>query len=391
VIAGNGEKWKNQRKFSLKVMRHLGMGKQEVEDGMVTDIEDLIRDIKEQPAGMATDMYRVMGSCAASTITHLITGKKFPMDHPIRRQIDECFLSRGDGTLRPTALGVIAMMPAISKFLCSLPGSPAQGHRNKMDKIHGFLKQQLELLKDRTVFDPETDAIDCFMKAYVKEMPENKDGQFFTDENAIGCAFAFFFGGAESLGDVLTWFFLYLMLYPDVQERMRNEIDDVIGPHKRISYNYRDAMPYTQAVIQELHRIVTAFPIGLSHATAKDVTLGEWLIPKGTHILLGVHDVHMNEEYFPNPDKFDPSRFIDEEGRFIRSDKMIAFSTGKRSCPGQPVADCITFLYLVAFVREFTIRIPDGVTYTTDSDMEFVGHAPKQFPIKAVFSERSDI
>ena len=381
---GNGEKWKEQRKFSLRILRHLGVGKQEVEEAMLDEIEDLIQRL-ELEGEKPLEVHRHLGSSVTNAVTLLVTGERFDVTHPTRVLIDDCFLPRGNNS-RPSTLGIVAFMPWISKFLFSLPGSPAGVYKYRLDRMEGFLKQRLAYLKNN--FDAKKDDVDCFMKAYLKEMAENQSGKYFNDVNLIGCAFAFFAAAAETSGDVLTWFMLYMMLYPDVQKKMQQEIDNVIG-RKRVSVKYRDAMPYTQALTQELHRVVSAFPTGVPHAVSQDTQMEGYFLPKGTQVLLALHAVHSNPEYFEKPDEFRPERFISKEGTFIRDERVIPFGYGKRSCPGQPVAETEIFLYMTCFLQHFEVLLPEGKKYGTEGVMEVAGRIPADSPIEVVFKKRT--
>lgn len=381
--AGNGDKWKEQRTFSLKVMRHLGLGKQEIEDHLMNEIDELIAWINDQ-GEQPLDLHHMLGSSITSFITKLSTGEKFEKGHHIRKLIEDCFLTRGK-IPRPTGFGMFGMMPAVAKFLMSLPGNPGKEYHVNIRKVESFLEQRMDQLKKS--FNPDSDNVDCFMKAYIKKMADTKKGKFFSDENLIGCTFAFVIGGSETSGDAVAWFMLYLMLHPDVQERMRQEIDDVIGD-KRITLKYRYDLPYTQAALQELHRIVSVFPTGVPHAVAEDVSIKNWHLQKGTHVILDIHAVHRSSKYFQDPNRFDPSRFLDGDGKFVYDERVITFGYGKRSCPGQPIAEAEIFLYIVSFLQRFRITCPEGVKYTTESVMELIGHVPKHFPIKAIFKRR---
>ena len=197
----------------------------------------------------------------------------------------------------------------------------------------------------------------------------------------------FFEAASNTTNDFLVWFLLYMMVFPELQQRMRKEVDEVVGS-SRVSTQMRQHMPYTEAVIHELHRHVSPVPIGLVHAVAEDVELGEYLLPKDTHVIIATFQVHNNPKYFPNPDKFDPERFISKEGTFARDEHVISFGSGRRVCPGEPMANFEIFLYVVSFIQKFVIQAPQGRHYTTEGIIELFGRNPKDSPVEVVFRRR---
>jgi cytochrome P450 len=383
LLPGNGEEWKEQRKFSLRVLHHLGFGKQEVEDAILDEVEDLIRRI-DVDSHKPIAVHRRLGSSVSNVVTLLITGKRYDYDHPIRVLVDDSFLPRGNGAL-PNMFGAVFYLPIIAKIAGHIPMTAASAFQSRVAKVVGFMREQIEI--SQKTFDPKNGNVTCFIEAYLKEMAENTSGKHFDLDHLIGNAFSFFAAGTNTTGDFLTWFMLYMMVHPVVQRKMRQEIDEVIGS-KRVSAMYRDAMPYTEAVIQELHRHTSIVPSGIAHAVGDDVNLEGYMLPKGTQFIMYSYAIHMDPEHFSDPEVFIPERFISSEGKFIRDERVMPFGFGKRSCPGEPIANTETFLYIVSFLQKFEIEMPKGRKYTTNGIMEFVGRIPSQTPIEVLFKRR---
>jgi len=72
-------------------------------------------------------------------------------------------------------------------------------------------------------------------------------------------------------------------------------------------------------------------------------------------ILANIWSVHNDPELWPDPRRFDPGRHLDEDGKFVKSDKVIPFSVGPRNCLGENLARIEIFLFLVCILQKFHI------------------------------------
>ncbi|CAG7720243.1 unnamed protein product, partial [Allacma fusca] len=63
-----------------------------------------------------------------------------------------------------------------------------------------------------------------------------------------------------------------------------------------------------------------------------------YTIKKGSNLLSNIYGVHMDPTNFDSPEKFNPERFIDKEGQFVKSDLILTFGSGRRSCLGETLA-----------------------------------------------------
>jgi len=103
----------------------------------------------------------------------------------------------------------------------------------------------------------------------------------------------------------------------------------VLGREKVVSMKDRQDMPYVEAVILEIQILSVIAPLGVPHTVLEDVEFKGYTIPKGTTVMSNLYAVHRDERVFDEPDRFNPSRFIDENGKFVRKEQVIPFCIGK--------------------------------------------------------------
>ena len=114
-------------------------------------------------------------------------------------------------------------------------------------------------------------------------------------------------------------------------------------------------MNYTKAFLQESFRMSSISMFAMPHFTTSSVAVGPYVIPKGTTILPGLICVHTDPDLFPEPHKFKPDRFLDQDGIFQNDEHVIPFSIGKRYCLGQSLAEKAYFLFFTGIMQKFDI------------------------------------
>ena len=115
-------------------------------------------------------------------------------------------------------------------------------------------------------------------------------------------------------------------------------------------------MHYTNAVLHESLRLSCVVYNSLLHRTNSDIPVGSYTIPKGAIVIPSLMNVMLDSSHFPNPHKFNPERFLDENHVFHPDDHVIPFALGKRYCLGQSLAEKSLFLFLTGMLSRFDIN-----------------------------------
>lgn len=353
-----------------------------MEDQILEEIRELMEKLESESSGKPVQVHRIFGSSISNVMCLYVTGKRYAYDDPIRKKLDDCFTPRGHGS-RPSLFGYLAFMPIVPRTLSLLTFNSSKSQfESRMETLYRHVQQRVDYYKEKG----DTGSATCFIDAYLKEMKAERSGRYFDDEHLMGCVFTFFLAGLNVITDYLTWFCLFMMLHPDIQLKLRQEVDQVIGS-KKVSIMYRSRMPFTEAVMQELHRVTTVAPSGLAHCVSEDSVIGPYSLGKGTQIILSSFLVHRDADYFQDPESFRPERFIASDGSFIRDERVMAFGVGKRSCPGEPIAHNELFLFVTSLIQSFEILKPDGCNMSPAGVMDFGGRIPAD-PVEVILKKR---
>lgn len=229
-----------------------------------------------------------------------------------------------------------------------------------------------------------TDA--CLATKEEAEKEENVIAEHFTDGNMTLVIGDLFSAGTDTTRITLNWVLLYLSNYPDMQEKIRNEVKENIGDRAPIQDD-KHSCPYTLAFITEILRVRPVVSFTLEHKAIQNSTLGIYNIPKDITLVFHIFSQHMDPAFWEDPKEFRPERFLETDGTFMTTSRFtgyLPFSLGRRACPGEKLALADLFLLITGLIRKCRFSLPNG---PGSGDLEpqnimFV-NMPKPFKIKA--------
>ncbi|CCO36612.1 O-methylsterigmatocystin oxidoreductase Short=OMST oxidoreductase [Rhizoctonia solani AG-1 IB] len=194
------------------------------------------------------------------------------------------------------------------------------------------------------------------------------DGDRAEEEDRIKWAIGSLYAGAiETTTATILIFILAMVHYPDIQAKIQQEVDTVVGDQRLPEIEDQDNLPYIGRVIKE--------PSINSNFVA---TL---LI---NHRMGNIWAMCSNPETYPNPDKFDPDRFIDP----TTPDPPV-FGFGRRICPGQDFAEASLFLTVATLLSVYDIRpAKDDRGNDIMPETKLVGHSLCSFELRSEAKRR---
>lgn len=206
--------------------------------------------------------------------------------------------------------------------------------RRKNDIVRPDMINILMQLQD------ETSRSDEQSKEIVDDAEKPSAAHKWTENELVAQSFIFFSAGLEPPRVILTFAFAELVLNPDIQQKLYEEIaemDKQLGG-KPISYDSIQKLKYLDQVISETLRKWPSVNF-TDRCCVKDYVYDDgnlkFTIEKGSQLLFSVLQIHRDAKYFPDPDKFDPERFNDENKHNIVPGTYNPFGAGPRSCIGK--------------------------------------------------------
>jgi cytochrome P450 family 4 len=172
--------------------------------------------------------------------------------------------------------------------------------------------------------------LDLLLQATVDDRP-------LTNEEIREEVDTFMFEGHDTTASGISFALYSLANNPEAQEKAYEEQVALFGKEKNPTVTYGDLqeMKYLELVIKEALRLYPSVPF-YARETNQEVEFGGTKIPKGVNITIFAYGIHRDPKYFPDPEKFDPSRFETIDGKLPYA--YIPFSAGPRNCIGQKFA-----------------------------------------------------
>ena len=189
----------------------------------------------------------------------------------------------------------------------------------------------------------------------------DEDGAAMDDRQIRDEVMTLFLAGHETTANALAWAFYLLGRSPAARERLEAEARALGRPP---TYEDLRSLPWALAVLKEAMRLYPpAYMIG--RRAARDVTIGEHRIARGTIVILNVIGIHRRPELYPDPDRFDPERFLGDAERALPRCGYMPFGAGPRICIGNHFALMEGQVLLAALARRLRFE-----TSTADAEPE---------------------
>ncbi|KAK4325035.1 hypothetical protein Pmani_004346 [Petrolisthes manimaculis] len=347
--------WRESRRFTLHVLRDFGMGKRSVETYVNRELQDFLEAAQEK-VGKPYNVHYDLATSVLNIVWHMFVGERFPMgDKNLKWIVDSLEMSL---TLVEQG-GFLNYTPFLQFIGTFCKPKAVKVGRNVAHRLDYFTKL-IQKHKD-TLDDPDR-GFD-FMYQYLlhqrEEQRQGKTDTIFTDNQLMWLVSDMFIVGLDTTVTTLRWCYLFLLREPQIQQRLYQEIEAVIGSDRFPTYEDRLRMPYTEAFITEVFRFGSITPLAL-HGNPEETQLGGYRIPKRSWVVGNIWGIHWDSKVWGDPENFRPERFLNDEGQLVRSEHVLAFSVGRRNCLGESLARIEAFQFLTAMLQKYEFTVPPG-------------------------------
>ncbi|KAH9261746.1 hypothetical protein BASA81_000402 [Batrachochytrium salamandrivorans] len=200
--------------------------------------------------------------------------------------------------------------------------------------------------------------------------------EYLTDDQVTVCLWDIVFASTDTTATTNEWMIYHMINNPEVQRKVHEELDRVVGPDRVPVLEDRENLPYFWAFIKEVMRFRIVSPVMAPHYAVEDMTLHdtdgkEYSIPSGTAIFMHGYAMALDPELWDDdPTVFKVERWfgkreegLDMYGQVRRNTtehyKFMPFSIGPRMCPGYSFAKVAQFLQAATIAHSFVFRLSD--------------------------------
>jgi cytochrome P450 len=164
--------------------------------------------------------------------------------------------------------------------------------------------------------------------------------------------------GHDTSTALLAWTIYLLGAHPEVGERARREVLDVLGGAAPTAANVGE-LDYLGRVIQETLRLYPPIHIG-NRIAARDLEFGGYRLPAGARVVYSIYLTHRQPENWPEPERFDPDRFLPEVAKTRPPYSYVPFGSGPRMCIGAAFAQVESKIVLARLLQRTRFTLAES-------------------------------
>ncbi|XP_039606896.1 cytochrome P450 4V2-like isoform X1 [Polypterus senegalus] len=184
----------------------------------------------------------------------------------------------------------------------------------------------------------------------------DENGERLSNEDIREEVDTFMFEGHDTTAAALNWALYLLACYPEEQKKVQNELNEVFGNSSRhVSMDDLKKLKYLECVIKESLRLYPSVPM-FARTICEDCNIAGHEIPKGVNAIIIPYSLHRDPKWFPDPEKFNPERFLPENSSHRHPFAFVPFSAGLRNCIGQRFAIMEEKVILSTVLRHFEVE-----------------------------------
>ncbi|GLB42606.1 putative cytochrome p450 [Lyophyllum shimeji] len=282
---------------------------------------------------------------AASVVMALAYGKtSVKHDDPDLAAINRC-LHRLGLAVRPGAWKV-----DVFPFLRYVPGYLDELKEGHKEELNLFRRSLAHVKGQMERNEPASDS-------FAKYLLERQSELGLSDDEIAYLAGSLFGAGTDTSASAISIAVLAATRYPAAAKRVQNELDRVVGRSRPPTHrDVCEELNELRAFVLETFRWRPVSAGGFAHKATRDILWNGYVIPKGATVIGNHWAIGRDPALFPDPETFDPQRWLRTDGTIREDLKSFQFGFGRRVCPGQHLALASVLLNTALILWTFTLR-----------------------------------
>ncbi|TVU02183.1 hypothetical protein EJB05_52326, partial [Eragrostis curvula] len=326
--------------------------------------QEKVRHLVAHVARLANDGARPVrvGRLAFTTALNLLSSTIFSADLADIDDDDR----RGEFEALLAEVNVTVGLPNVSDFYPEVARLDPQGLRRRIEglfrRMHAIIDQLIERrLRERAAGEETSkkNFLDVLLDYRGAE-----DGRGFERQTLLSLLSDLFSAGTDTTSATVEWAMAELLRNPSCMAKARDELAQVLGSKPEVEESDIGELKYLQAVVKETFRVHPPAPFLLPHLADATTQVRGYTVPKGSRVLVNVWAIGHDANVWPEPDKFMPERFLEENNEVDfkgRDFELLPFGSGRRMCPGTPLATRMVHLILASLLHRFHWSLPADV------------------------------
>jgi cytochrome P450 len=350
LLTNEGESWAHQRRLIQPLL-----GRRQLEGlgaHMTAAATDHIAGWEATPDGAEIDVSAAMTELTLDVVGRALFGTTLADTADRLRPAVGMGMDTAVGAARLQS--VLSLPPwfvdLVGRVVYRAPVLPRSVRRiqTAMRTIDDVVREIIAARRDQR--DDQRDMVGLLLAA------RDVDGRAMTDTQVRDELVTFMLAGHETTANALSWLWYLLSQNPDARDRLHAEVDAVVGDRAPRPAD-ADRLPWTGACVQEALRLYPPAWILEREAIADDDIRGV-RIPKGATLHLSVYSAHRDARWWPDPERFDPERFLTDAERPRCA--YLPFGAGRRVCVGQSFALLEATLIAATVAQRYQLDVPAG-------------------------------
>ncbi|XP_063541180.1 cytochrome P450 6B2-like [Cydia strobilella] len=262
-------------------------------------------------------------------------------------------------------LGMRVYDKKVNDFFNNLIVGVFSGRNHTPSSRHDFIDFILGFKKDKYITGDDIKSLKNGSDSDARE----KVKLDINDELLVAQTIVFFAAGFETSATTMSFTLFEMSKNPDVLKCVLDEVDEYLAKTGgKVTYECVTDLPYLEACVDEALRLYPVLGV-LTREVVEDYHMPSGLLlKKATRVHIPVQYLHMHPDYFPEPKKFRPERFLGVVKDNIKRYTYYPFGDGPRMCIGIRFAKMQMLAGLVTLLRHYTVELPPHVPRKVEFD-----------------------